>query len=793
MFKSFVHNYSEAVVRYRWSVLAFTLLVTGLLAFQIGVLQLNNDPDLWSPRSHEFTKATQELTRVFGGRNITIIGVVPKHGDVYNPRVLQKIRNIQGRIEALPEAIKHNVISLAARKIRDIEGNADGMVARDMLRTLPRTSAEVEQLKEAVARNPVYIDSLVSPDGKGAAVIADFRVSGQNAAYAPLYHKIREIVDKERDDEVDIALGGQPIHAANFEFAMQKMPIYFSIAFLIIMSVQLLAFRSVQGMVLPMVTAILAVIWGLGVMAMAGIQMDALNTTTPILIMAVASGHAVQMLKRYYEEFARLTTTDSGKSDFRATSRAAVSASLQQVGPVMWTAGWIAAIAFFSMTVSDVPMIRNFGIFAGSGILAATVIEVTLIPALRAILPAKRTRGAAPRDFIDRGLSRVGQWLTTATTARIILVVVALAVAGVSLGVLRLVSDSSFKQYFPTDSIVRKDDAVLNATFGGTDSMVFLVQGESRDSIKDPTVLQAIAKLQAFLETQPYVGKTQSIADLLKRMNLAMHNEDPAFNSIPSSTNLVAQYLLLYSTSGDPEDFDNLVDTGYQRAAVWTYLKTDSTSYALTLYDRCRELIENEFPQGVTVRLGGSIAQTVAANEGLVKTKTINIMQMAVVVFVLGSLALKSPIGGLLVVVPLAAIVLMNLGLIGWLGTPLDMGTASITAMVAGIGADYEIYMLYRLREEFARHGNLYRALQASLLTSGKAVLFVALSIAGGYSALMIPDFQFYPRLGLTMIITMVISAMLSLVFLRVLVAVLQPRFIVGASKFAGIPATVTK
>jgi predicted RND superfamily exporter protein len=155
---------------------------------------------------------------------------------------------------------------------------------------------------------------------------------------------------------------------------------------------------------------------------------------------------------------------------------------------------------------------------------------------------------------------------------------------------------------------------------------------------------------------------------------------------------------------------------------------------------------------------------------------------MAVIVFVLASLAFKSPMGGVLVVLPLAAIVLMNIGLMGWFGVPLDMGTASITSMVTGIGADYEIYMLYRLREEYRRYGDLDRALQASLATSGKAVLFVAASIAGGYAALLISDFRFYPRLGSTVIITMVISAVLSLLLLRAMVALIRPRFIMGAN-----------
>lgn len=782
-----IHRYAEALVRNRWAVLSVMLLLTGLLASRIGVLQLNNDPDIWAPQTHEFTKTTRELERVFGGRNITVIGVVARRGDVYDSAVLEKIRNIQSGISALPEAIKSNVVSLAAKRVKDIRGDADGMTVREMLEPLPQTPQQMAWLKQAIERNPMYVNALVSPDHKAAAIIADFRVAGANAAYAPLYEKIRAVVDRERDDSVDILLGGQPVHAANLEFAMQKMPIYFGIAFLIILTVQYAAFRSVQGMLLPMLTGILAVTWGLGIMALLRLQLDALNTTTPILIMAVATGHAVQILKRYYEEFARIVAAGTAP-DLQSANRQAVVASLVQVAPVMLTAGLIASIAFLSLCVADVTMIRNFGLFAGAGVLAALLIELTLIPALRAILPAKPQQARTVEDRTDRLLARAGRWLTAPATARRILVVASAIVVVVSAGALRLVSDNSFKQYFPPDGEVLSDDAVLNRSFGGTDSIAFLIEGDKPDSIKDARVLQAMSKLQAFLESQPHVGKTQSLADLIKRMNQAMHGEDPAYAVVPPASDLIAQYLLLYSSSGDPQDFDTLVDSSYRRAVVWTYLKTDSTVYAQELYAKSRVLIDSEFPKGVTVRLGGSVPQTVASNEALVTTKITNIVQMAAIVFLFASLAFRSPMGGVLVVIPLAAIVLMNLGMMGWLGTPLDMGTASITTMVTGIGADYEIYMLYRLREEYRRQGDLDRALQSSLLTSGKAVLFVALSIAGGYAALLISDFQFYPRLGSMMMITMLISALLSLIFLRALVAVIRPRFIVGDSRVLSAP-----
>ena len=632
-------------------------------------------------------------------------------------------------------------------------------------------------MKQAIARNPIYVNALVSPDGKGAAIVADFKVTQADGAYAPLYEKLQSIVERERGPEVDIYIGGQPAEAANFEYAMQKMPLFFGIAFLIIMLVQWFAFRSFQGMLLPMATGVLSVIWGLGAMALAGIHLDALNTTTPILIMAVATGHAVQILKRYYEELDGLMRAPGAAP--REMNRRAVVQSLANVGPVMLTAGMIAAIAFFSMSASEVMMIRHFGFFAGIGVLSTLAIEFTFIPALRATLSAKRRphRGA---DIVDRFLGQIGGWLTDSRVSRVILIASAVAIVGIALGTSRLRVDNSVKQYSAADNPVRRDSAVLNEKFGGTDSIFFLVQGKTADAIKDPKVLGAMAKLQAFLEAQPNIGKTQSMADLVRRMNLAMHGDDKAYDVVPGDANLVSQYLLLYSMSGQPDDFDNLVDNDYQNAVIWTYLKTDSTAYAATLWQKAEALIRQEFPSTVEVRIGGGLPQTVAINDSLVQTKVRSIFQVAVVVLVLAGIMFGSLLGGILVVAPLLAIVFVNFGLMGWLGATLDMGSATIVAMVVGIGADYEIYMLYRLREEYRRAGNLATALRTSLMTSGKAVLFVALSIAGGYAALLLSDFRFYPRLATTMMGTMLTSALLSLILLRAVIALIKPKFIVG-------------
>ena len=771
--------YAQWIIAHRVFVIIAILGITAFLMTRMGNLQMDTNPDLWAPQKHAYVETTNLLNEIFGGKNYTVIGIVPKQGDIYQPQILAKIKRIQEGIEQLPEAVRHNVLSLAARKIKSIKGGLEGMEVRPMMETVPQTPAEMEKLKAAVASMPIYINALVSPDNKAAAVVADFKQDEKTPNYIVLTEGMRKIVDRERDATVDIYLGGLPIVAAAADVQFMKMPMFFGAALLVIMLIQYWSFRSVQGMLLPMLTGILSVIWSLGLMGLLGVHLDPLNTTTPILVMAVAAGHAIQILKRYYEEYHRLQSAGMGA---REANQAAVLESMVRVGPVMIVAGLIAAITFFSLAGTGIPMVQHFGVFAGCGVLATMVIEMTVIPAVRSLLrPPKKREAERERKagILDRFLLGVANNLVGGRAPWIIGGgLVLLAVVGTGLAFLHV--DNNFKLYFKPASELRVHDRVLNQTFGGASSIQFLIQTAKPDGIKDPKVLQGMAQLQAFLESQPDVGKTQSLVDLVKRMNQAMHADNPAFYTIPESQNLVAQYLFLYSLSGDPQDFDSFVDNDYRRAVIWTFIKNDSTTYADSVAQKAQAIIAKSFPPGVSVQIGGSLPQLIALNDVIVQDKFRNMAQMALVVFILGAIVFRSWVGGLFVVTPLFAVIIANFGLMGWLHTPLDISAMTTAAMAIGIGADYEIYLLFRFREELARSGNVLTATRVSLLTSGKAILFVALSIIGGYAVLQASDFAFHNQLSNMVTMTMTVSALFALFFLRALMMIFKPRFIFG-------------
>ena len=764
------HRYITFIVRYRLTIIVATLLVSAFFATQIGSLRVIVDPNDNLPQEHPYVIATNEIDRIFGGRNLVVIGVESVTGDIFQPQILAKLVRITDGILEIPGVVRSNVISLAARKAKDITGTEDGMTVRQLMEEVPQNAEEMARLKRALYANPIYVDSIVSRRGDMAVVIADFKFGAELRGYRAIKERVESVVNAELDATVRIFQSGISINLAWLEIYSERMAYLFFAALALIMGILYLSFRSLQGMLIPILTALMSVIWGLGVMGLLSIPMDTFNATTPILIMAVAAGHSVQILKRYYEEYARLHNNQQ-----------AVIESFAKIGPVMLTAGSIAVMSFLALTAFPTLTIRVFGIFTAIGIFSAMLLEMTFIPAFRSLLPSpKRSETERERsaDGLDRPVRALGRVILERRWKMIFGSLAVLATLLI-LGMSRLAVDNSLKGNFSADSPVRRDDVPLNAGMGGTNTFYLLIEGPEADSIKNPSVLRAMEAVQTYLQEQyAFVGKTQSLADFLKKMNRAMHADDPAFEQLPESRELTAQYLLLYSMSGDPGDFDSYVDYTYRTAVVWAYLKTDSTAYIERIISDLRTLVPQQFPPEYNVSVGGGMAQGAALNDVMVRGKLLNIGVIATSIYLISSLVLGSALAGIFVLIPLVLAVLANFGIMGWTGIRLDIGTAAVSAMAVGVGADYAIYVIYRMREEMRRHGDPDKALYTTLSTAGKAVVYVALAVGAGYSVLMLTGFGMHARLGFLVAIAMAVSCLAAIVILPAMLYAIRPGFV---------------
>lgn len=179
------------------------------------------------------------------------------------------------------------------------------------------------------------------------------------------------------------------------------------------------------------------------------------------------------------------------------------------------------------------------------------------------------------------------------------------------------------------------------------------------------------------------------------------------------------------------------------------------------------------------MRLGGSITTPTAMNEVMVSGKIKNVIQIFAVVFIVAAVMFRSARLGALILIPLAATLLTVFGVMGFVSIPLQIATSTMAALAIGIGADYAIYLTWRLREELKGGTDEATAIAATYASAGKAVLFVATAVAGGYAVLMASlGFNVHLWLGLLTSVSMVAAALSTLTLYAALLLTLRPSVI---------------
>jgi predicted RND superfamily exporter protein len=439
----------------------------------------------------------------------------------------------------------------------------------------------------------------------------------------------------------------------------------------------------------------------------------------------------------------------------------------------------------------DVTSVRVFGLLLASGILSALIIEMTFTPACRCLLPAPKTREMRREHqagWLDAALGGLAN--VVVRRPRGVLIAATAVTAAAAAGALRIEVDNSFRLWFAPSTQVRRDDALMNEKLAGTATLRILIEGEQENVLHEPAVLQAMSDLEAFMEQDPHLGAVSSVADPIKRMHQAMNSDAEAAYAIPDNRRLISQYLLLYSMAAGPDGLSAFVDAEFRRAVLRGLSKTDSAVYSRDLLARLKAYAAERF-RGLPVTVdiaGGTLGIQTAMNDVVVHEKLMNMIQVGAIILVLSALVLRSPIGGMFVLLPLALAVVTTLGIMGWTHTWLDMTTAAITAMGVSIGADFAIYLVFRIREELAAGVSMDEALRRSLHTSGKAIFFVSSAVALGYMVLPFAGFSIWTRLGVLTALIISASALATLTIIPSLALLARPRFLRGGWRTAEDP-----
>lgn len=686
------------------------------------------------------------------------------------------------------------VTSLAT--VENIISRNDELVVGKVYESIPRNAAEWGALRKSVMENEPFRDVLVSADGKSTGIQVELYIpdTRSDLMYA-LNLKIWELMAQIPGVE-ETHLGGFPMLSATFMDSMKKdNGRLFPLVILLVVVALLITFRSFGGVVLPMAVVIISVIWTLAIMVLFGIPLNMMTTMLPVFLIAIGVADGVHLVSDFRDRYQR-----------GGTRREAVQATMHHMTlPVIMTS-ITTSVGFIALSFTDVTVIRMFGIFVAIGVMAAMVFSLTFIPA--ALSLGGKGRSPAAKPNAKRRFGRLDAFLLNQLVSlsefamrrnRLVLAVTA-ALIGVGIfGMTQIKADNDFTTYFDPERPIIRSIRALDTYMAGANIINVLVRSkeEGGEPFKNPSNLAAVEKLQNFLAQEPIVGKSLSLADVIKRINLVMHNNDPAYNRLPreqesvttasgsakvSGRDLVAQYLLLYENGGGENLSDN-VDEAFTILNVVVLLNSQNAVKIGELIERTREFAAANLPPGLEVRFTGSAEMAITTNNEIVRIQIVSLSISMFVILLLLMLEFRSWSKGLLGMLPLGVTIILNFGIIGLVGIDLNIAIAVISSIVIGIGVDFAIHYLSRLQSELASGASLAEAYANTMRASGKAIIANAIIVALGFLALTMSDLYPLQLMGLIICQTLLLSALTTLIILPAAATFFNPGFIQAAAR----------
>jgi uncharacterized protein len=775
---------SEFIVnRYRL-LLVLLVLATGFFAYYIPKITVVSDiTDLLSSK-HSYVKLDKEFRNIFGGSNVVLIQVKAKNGTIFDEAILKKVRRITDQLIFFPGIDRNKVYSIAARKIKHMKVTSWGMETPPIMwPDIPSTPEEMAALKSRVFTNDTVFGKLISLDGKAALISAEF--VPEEIDYRVTFKEFQKLKEEEQDDLAEINIVGDPIIYGYIDSHVIETLSIFGLTLLAMFVLLYLYTRSIMFMIMPMISAFVSGVWGVGFAGVMGYNIDPLILVVPLLITARTLSHSIQFNERLVEEIKRFCDKKQAVSE---TIRALFYPGLSGV----ITDG----VGILIIAIIPIPLLVKLAYMCFFWALSVIFSVLFLNPVVAMYLPYRGGEVTEDRDclikkegFYDRVLVKTA-WLTAGEKRSWIVIVIVLAVLGATsyLHSKLIVGDArpGTPILWP-DSPYNIDEQSINDHFPGVmNPLLIVVKGSKEDAIRQPAALEAMAGFQRHLSGLAEVGATFSYVDMVKSVNMKFFENMPKWNVIPSSDRKVGVVSHLMEGGGaEPGDYDKYVDYEFMNSNIAVYLMDRMGTTIENVLNSSQEYIDKceadkSLSDLIQFKLAaGLMGLRASLNQEIARFQVTLLILALVVTAGFCSMFLKAFSPGLILILPLFVANFLVFGYMAMMSIGLNVNTLPVASIAIGVGVDYGIYFLSRVKEEYKRAGDLQVALFTSILTTGKAITFTALTIVLSVTAWIFSSIKFQAEMGLLLSIVTLFHLAGALIFLPALITVLKPKFIV--------------
>ena len=812
-----IRRLAHVVTSHPWPfILVFVVLALGV-GSRVPTAEVDPETKSMLPADFPSLLDLDEIEKVFGGSDMLMISVVAE--DVLEPETLKQVKVLSDGLARLKQVDR--VLSLF--ELKDIRNENNAMVVTPAVEELPTTAAQRNALRENLKDNDLVYGTVVSKDFKATAVVALLGVESKDEELLP---GVLKLLDQAKGPgEVHVA-GMPQVRTRMTRGIRGDMQRFFPAGLLVMLVFLFYFFRQLRGVLLPFLVVVMSAMFTMGMVPLMGWKIQMITVILPVILLAIANDYGIHLIARYQE------VNTPGKEITRG--ELARNIFIELAAPIT-VAGVTTMAGMLCLMMHIIVPAKELGILAAFGIGYALLCSLLLIPALLSLLPRAKpiitaaSTGQGKRALLDRVLAPLARWVSG--HPRAILLGSILVVGVIGLGITRVKVDTNVVNYFPADDPLVIANNVADKHFGGAVGFSVTMEGD----IKNPETLRQLDAFEKALRDHPKVDQTSSIARVIRRMNKVMNGGAAEFDKIPDTRDGVAQLLLMYENSGEPEDFERLVNFKYSEAQLTARIASASTAdqsdvirYARKYMADANVRIKAEWKEGVGAGAGSGSGAGAGDEEddspftmddeedapegkaaaaarpappppagppqfhrlagfgvifndlvdAVVRGQISSLSHSLLLVVIIVSGLFRSLVGGLMAGGTLALAMAILFGMMGLLGFDLNMPTAMLSSIMIGVGVDYTIHFLWRFRQE-RREGQPYeQAIQRTLTTSGRGIIINALSVVVGFAVMFLSSFLPVRTFGFLVVVSISACLVGAMVLMPALVLVFKPKFL---------------
>jgi predicted RND superfamily exporter protein len=739
------------VTEHPWAVLAATALVTVAACVPLFDLQplrlaIEIDPSTEPllPIDDPARESYQRAVKDFGDDEVYVVAMETESG-VFRREALERLRRVNDAIARLPEV--RRVQSLADVVAFHWVPEEDWIDVGRFLDDIPDDPARLEALKARALDDPLYRRSLVSADGRTAAINVTFdKMTDREFIDSRLDARIREVLDAEAAPGVRFHVAGRPhVKDAVYHWMLRDLRLLIPASFALFAILLFVVFGTRRGVVLPIATTLTATLWTFGAIAFLGRPLSLLTVLLPPTLITMGTVYGIHALSRYEEE-ARAAEVPA-EAALRCLEHLRVPVLVSGFTTI---AGWLALMN------TNIPAVLEVGAFASLGIAALTLLTLTAFHAVLALAPirAAGSGGHGPSERIaermDRALAQIANFTRAQPTA--IIAAFALAVAAAASVIPRIEIDTDYLSFFSEDAPIRRDFESVDRLLAGAVPLYVTLQGGGAGAFRAPEALRAIERLQTEAEKIPGVSRTHSLADVIRVLNRATEKDDPAAERIPDTQPAVAELVFL----APKQDISRYANANQSRANVVVRTGAVGTKEVRRVDAALHAAVRAAaLPDGITADVTGNPILLAHSADGIASGQPQSVAIATLTCLVIATIGIRSLRVGFVAMTPNVVPVMLFFGMLGAGVAPLSLPTSLIGCVALGITVDDTVHYLARYRDERKAGRDPETANRICQRMVGRANVVTSFTLIAGFLVIALSSFATLREFGLLSAATM--------------------------------------